>query len=70
MYFIPDLRLSDEEDHESSITKGWLFSADFLVEKADGYDSVTAGCTVDNQDRADCRLSISNRHKYYLSTIG
>ncbi len=27
----------------------------------DGYDNVTVGCTVENQDRADCRLSLFNR---------
>ncbi|MDE6614494.1 MAG: phage Gp37/Gp68 family protein [Clostridia bacterium] len=27
----------------------------------DGYDNVTVGCTVENQDRADYRLSIFNR---------
>jgi len=27
----------------------------------DGYDNVTVGCTVENQDRADYRLSIFNK---------
>ena len=39
----------------------------------DGYDNVTVGCTVENQDRADYRLSIFNelpiKHKKYLSAI-